>query len=65
MKDYSVIRKVHISTSVEITNNLLADEWVLMNVFSENGRPVFVLGLPFSLDLENLSGTAKSDYEDS
>ena len=53
MKDYSEITQVKTTESVQETNELLSGEWVLMDVCRRvNGGPLFVLGLPYTFDLE-------------
>ena len=55
MRDYSGIAQVRISESEAETNELLAKEWMLMDVgMQEDGRPLFVLGLPYMFDLGEL-----------
>ena len=60
MKDYSNITQVRISDSEAETNELLAGEWVLMDVGNQQGKTVFVLGLPYTLDLEAFCNIGKS-----
>lgn len=49
MRDYSSITQVRISESEAETNRLLSDEWLLMDVGRlPSGRPLFVLGLPYT-----------------
>lgn len=60
MTDYSTITQVKISGSEEETNELLSNDWILMGVFNQIGRPVFVLGLPYTFDLKTFCDTVKS-----
>ena len=55
MRDYSSITQVRISESEAETNELLSGEWVLMDVGRlPSGRPLFVLGLPYTFGLTEL-----------
>lgn len=54
MKDYSSITQVRISESEAETNRLLADEWVLMDVGNQQGKILFVLGMPYTFGLGEL-----------
>lgn len=54
MRDYSSITQVRISESEAETNRLLSDEWVLMDVANQQGKILFVLGLPYTFAFREL-----------
>ena len=52
MRDFSTIRRVKISQSARETNRLIADDWVLLDASSYNGKAQFVLGREFDCDFQ-------------
>ena len=54
MQNYSAMRKVLVSHSARETNRLLADDWILLDASSFNGRAQFVLGREFDFDAKGL-----------
>lgn len=61
MLDYTAITQVKTTDSEEDANNLLSGEWVLLEVCKQGGKPVFVLGLPYSFDMDTLCSEAVSE----
>ena len=61
MLDYTAITQVKTTDSEEDANNLLSGEWVLLEVCKQEGKPVFVLGLPYSFDMDTLCSEAVSE----
>ena len=52
MTDFTTITQVKITDSDTEVNKHLAGEWVLLDVCNREGRPVFVLGLPYQFDID-------------
>ena len=47
MKDYYALREVRVAKSIQETNKLLSEYWVLLEIFASQEGPVFVLGREF------------------
>ena len=60
MKDYSSIRRVIVSQSARETNRLIADDWILLDASSYEGRAQFVLGREFDFDLKGFYEAARA-----
>ena len=61
MRDFSAIRRVRVSEDVQEVNNLLSDDWVLMDICKRSQTPLFILGREFNfgdLDVESLKRPA-------
>ena len=58
MQNYSAMRKVRVSHSARETNRLLADDWILLDASSFNGRAQFVLGREFDFDAKGFCEAA-------
>ena len=59
MTDFTSIIQVKITDSDTEVNKLLAGDWVLLDVCNREGRPVFVLGLPYQFDIDTFCARAE------
>ena len=58
MRDFSTIRRVVVSQSARETNRLIANDWILLDASSYNGRAQFVLGREFDFDAKSFCEAA-------
>ena len=58
MRDFSTIRRVVVSQSARETNRLIANDWILLDASSYNGRAQFVLGREFDFDAKGFCEAA-------